>query len=265
MTGTSCAWKILLASVQGTKHLRENIACQDFCSAKIQESEEEEILILSASDGAGSASFSHIGSRAVCDRFQEYIKEWLEVEDTFEDGISEKKTQNVSLEVIHELHTALLECSKEYELSIKEFACTFLGAVLWKDRAWFWQIGDGAIIVEDADTWIPIFWPQSGEYINQTYFVSDTEIFQNFMFKEITRSVAELAIFTDGLQSLALKLDTRSVFSPFFQPIFKQLGEIDHTWLHSLQNSMEIFLNSEKINSKTDDDKTLVVAKRITL
>ena len=39
----------------------------------------------------------------------------------------------------------------------------------------FLEIGDGAIVILDDGVLRPVFWPQSGEYLNTTYFVTDSD------------------------------------------------------------------------------------------
>jgi hypothetical protein len=61
------------------------------------------------------------------------------------------------------------------DLSPREFACTLLGAVVGQDRAAFFQIGDGAIVVSnraEPDDYGWVFWPQHGEFANQTNFIT---------------------------------------------------------------------------------------------
>ena len=58
----------------------------------------------------------------------------------------------------------------------RDFSCTLLVALVGEARAVFFQIGDGAIVYRGADgAYVPALWPQTGEYANCTWFVTDDD------------------------------------------------------------------------------------------
>ena len=78
----------------------------------------------------------------------------------------------------------------------------------------------------------------------------------------IDRSIDEVAIFTDGLQGLALHYESRRAHTPFFQPMFAWMRPAGSGYCEGLSSSLTSFLNSKKVNDRTDDDKTLILATR---
>ena len=76
----------------------------------------------------------------------------------------------------------------------------------------------------------------------------------------VPRRVGELALLTDGLQMLALDYAQSRVHSPFFAPLFRTIrnGPCEET-LHA---ALLGFLDSKRVNDRTDDDKTLLLATR---
>jgi hypothetical protein len=72
--------------------------------------------------------------------------------------------------------------------------------------------------------------------------------------------VDELALFTDGLQMLALHFASRSAHRPFFEPLFTTLREAANP--EALGGPLREFLDSPAVNERTEDDKTLVLAIR---
>ena len=68
-----------------------------------------------------------------------------------------------------------------------------------------------------------------------------------------------MALFTDGLQTLALDY-TRAAHSPFFAPMFAALSS--ETEPGGLLGPLSAFLESPAVNERTDDDKTLILATR---
>jgi hypothetical protein len=67
--------------------------------------------------------------------------------------------------------------------------------------------------------------------------------------------VQGVALFTDGLERLALHFATKTSYQPFFAPLFKFATDLNAT-----EADLAGFLASERICSHTDDDKTLVLA-----
>ena len=66
---------------------------------------------------------------------------------------------------------------------------------------------------------------------------------------------------TDGLQPLALNYAAKAAHAPFFVPMFRPLrvAPSGATVLAALRN----FLDSPRVNERTDDDKTLILATRV--
>jgi hypothetical protein len=117
------------------------------------------------------------------------------------------------------------------------------------------------MVVAQEDAYEPVFWPQSGEYANTTNFLTDPEWAEHLAFAQRPVRVEELALLTDGLQTLALSFAGRTVHAPFFRPMFQRLraaapGE-------GLARALRQFLDSEPVNARTDDDKTLILATRV--
>jgi hypothetical protein len=149
-------------------------------------------------------------------------------------------------------------CIRNIEL--REFACTLLAAIVGNQGAVFSQLGDGAIIYRDGERYQTAFWPQNGEFANSTFFLTGQDFERNLMCRSVAGDFDEFAVFTDGLQPLALHYASRSVHGPFFEPMFAALRS--EPTPETLESPLRIFLNSESINERTDDDKTLVLATR---
>lgn len=147
----------------------------------------------------------------------------------------------------------------------KDFASTFVGAVVGENASAFFQVGDGGMVVkaEGEEGYQPVFWPQSGQYANETYFVTDREV--RLQFAARTGGIDEIALFSDGLQRLVLTVRQRAAYAPFFHDLFGQLRrKAKREGLSKpLSGGLARFLGSGRINARTDDDKTLVLATRL--
>ncbi len=249
-------WKYLNESIEGTSHRASGIACQDSSFVSPCRVEGEDILILVCADGAGSAAQSQIGSKLAC---EVVVREVLAF---FGSGKTPAQIEkDLPLEWAHQVRHAIDEEAKRRSTSPRELACTLLFAVLGKTTAVFGQIGDGAIVIARAGGMRAVFWPQSGEYHNTTYFITDEQYEQRFQVEVVQQSVDEIAIFTDGLEMLALEYSGRTVHEPFFSPMFASLRVAVDS--HDLIIPMRQFLASKAVNDRTDDDKTLILASRV--
>jgi len=164
-----------------------------------------------------------------------------------------------------EAREGLREMAGAEAVSVREFACTFLGAIVGASGSLFLQIGDGAIVVsgeDQPDEYDPVIWPESGEYANTTFFVYSDDA-EDHLHVSAGAPVAEVAVFTDGLQRLALHLATRSAHNPFFRAFFSRLRQQPPGLSEPMSAGLSTFLNSKQVVERTDDDKTLVLATRV--
>lgn len=255
-------WRYANASVIGTSHEKSGKPCQDSSACEVlNDIKGEQVLVAVASDGAGSAQCSDMGSALACSLFMDELRAYLETgneikaltKDFYEEWIVRFQSE------IHARATAM-------ELPAREFACTFLSTVISNETAVFAQIGDGAIVVaspDEIDTYTWEFWPQQGEYENTTYFVTETRAREKLQFSIHTGKVTdEVSLFTDGLQRLALHYQSQSAHTPFFRPFFNALRAQVETKTDKFVTSLAAYLSSNPINDRTDDDKTLILATR---
>ena len=257
---SAAAWRYVYTSVRGTGHLDTNLPCQDASLVhQAINSEDEPLLVLVASDGAGSAARSEEGSQLVC----EEARKLLEYRFTSADF---RPDEDFGVEVVHQLKGLLTTLAEDLGCALRDLACTLTVAVILPEWAWFMQIGDGAIIVQPsaADPFEVVFWPDNGEYANQTYFLTDVPD-KHIHVRLIERPLERVSLITDGLQTLALVMAERRAHPPFFLPMFGTVeaapdeGELVH---QALKATLSQFLDSRPINARTNDDKTLILASR---
>lgn len=249
-------WKTLSRSVQGIGHRRGNIPCQDSCQTNLLSVGDHHILILTASDGAGSAERSDIGSRIACESAQRII-----VDDLIQWGGLRPVEFEQSLHWYQQVMDDLQIEAEQLAVPLRQLACTLLVSIIGESGAVFCQIGDGAMVTKVNDQYEHVFWPQSGEYANTTNFITAGRLDKDLMFEWRDGRIDDIAIFTDGLQSVALDFAHRRAHEPFFSPLFKALN--DHADPSELQGPMQTFLESPSLAERTDDDLTLILATRI--
>jgi hypothetical protein len=107
-------------------------------------------------------------------------------------------------------------------------------------------------------------WPLHGEYASSTYFVTDDPE-PNLQFWEAEGEFTDVAVFSDGLERLALDFQTKTAFAPFFDPMFAPLANLEAGRNRALSKGLRKFLDSKQVIERTDDDKSLLMARRILL
>ena len=251
-------WKIISASEKGTSHIQSADPCQDYrCFEVLDEISGEKFLLAVVADGAGSALKPIEGAEQVCNFIIGHIKEWLlDKQGVF---FSSEIVQNW-VDVTHEF---IVDYAAKEEMQPRDFACTLLGAVIGKRLPHFFKL----VMVPSyfkENKYKVIFWPENGEYANMTYFVTDEEALNHL---QVLIDVApdELAIFSDGFQRLALIYESKTVHTPFFTPMFKRLQNSETSNLEVLQEELHQFLSHPRVNERTDDDKTLILATRLSI
>jgi len=140
-------------------------------------------------------------------------------------------------------------------------ATTLCAAILSPQGSIFFQIGDGAITVGNNGVYGVVFWPQSGEYANVTNFMTSDKFRNELEFQATTSKFTEIALFTDGIERLALNFESQTPHLPFFQPLFKAVQLSDNG--DSLATDLGKFLESDSVKNRSDDDKTLILATQI--
>lgn len=250
-------WKVIAQSVAGTSHASAGRGCDDAQAWVLQQFNDQQIFIACASDGAGSASQSATAANAVVRFVVDYLSK-----NTLG---QEQLTESWLIAMAEEAHWMLANMASEQGVPMYEYACTMLGCVIFPGGGAWFQVGDGAIVRSaDGEQYGVVWWPQNGEYLNTTAFITDDDYLSNLQVSVTTDSVAEVALLTDGLQLLALSIENSSAHQPFFRDMFRVLRMADTPEKVALLNGkLTAFLNSDPVNARTDDDKTLILATTI--
>lgn len=253
-------WKVIGQSATGMAHKQIDKGCDDANMYKtIGKGPTKSILLAAVSDGAGSAMKSADGAQlAVATVISA-------AENMFEASDYEPLSESDLIALAEYVHEAIAELAqKDGYYGIEEYACTLLFAAITPNSAAYIQIGDGVIITSDGgDGYGYVWWPDNGEYLNTTSFITDLDYMANLRVKVVASDIKHISLLTDGLQQLTLNYEHKTVHKPFFDnliQVLKQAQLPEH--LEILNRKLNEYLQSDAINNRTDDDKTIILASR---
>jgi len=251
-------WKFTCTSVTGKAHTDRNESGQDFCRAGTIRLSDSEFFIGIAADGAGSTTDGGKGAEIASGTLYSQI-----IDSVRNSGDLSSITDEDVRNWIITSREAIIADSKENGKRLREYACTIIGSVAGNNRAIFFQIGDGAIVTGSGPEYQTIFWPEQGEYANTTYFITDEQYLDHLHVHQ-AESPDEIALFTDGLQNLVLSFAQKKAHPGFFKPLFDALKNNPEDDRLNFSAQLNSFLCRDDITARSDDDKTLVLAVRIT-
>src|SRR5262249_22636469 len=101
-----------------------------------------------------------------------------------------------------------------------------------------------------------------GEYAATTFFVTDDPQ-PSIQFCFVDNPIQEIAVFSDGLERLVLDFSSHSAHAPFFEKMFAPLSTASTGRNRDLSRALKKFLDGPSVCDRTDDDKTLILARRM--
>ncbi|ADW70946.1 PP2C family serine/threonine-protein phosphatase [Granulicella tundricola] len=246
-------WRVLAASITGSSHQQSGLLCQD---AQAEATLPNAITLLAVADGAGSALRAREGSTTAVRAAIHHLTTQLTTIPQTEAAWRTLLTQTLT-----HARKSLQTLAKTKPL--RDLATTLLVAILTPDHIALIQLGDGAIVSRSPTGDLHVLsHPRLSEYINETDFLTGDNYLQAAVLTILPASgIAALALFTDGVEVLALHHATNTAHPAFFHPLFDYVAAPEATHNQAVQE-LEAILTSARVNALTDDDKTLILAVR---
>ena len=270
----SKSWRAIAASVPGTSHTKQGQPCQDDYHWDILP---DNVLVAAVADGAGSAPLGQVGAavavRAAVEAAvrltstSQSLSPWKcgasrspQIEAAAPIGAAyEGGWESLLANALEQALTAVLVKAEDLNASARDLACTLILVVAAGDLVVAAQVGDGAVVIGDGDDKITsLTVPDRGVHANETTFLISPNALETAQIKVWQGAIAHLAIFSDGLQRLALNMQSGSPHEPFFSPLFRFTAQVTDETV--AEEELMGFLQSPRVTQRTDDDLTLLLA-----
>lgn len=253
-------WNYTSASVIGQAHVNQKTVCQDRLLCRTFSTETDgEVLIAAVADGAGSTTHGQIGAEIACEFFAEQVEKFLSSGNASVGALNE----DFGKLWIEFFQTKIGEVAKETKLELREYATTLIAAIVGKDSAVFYQVGDGAAVFSingELESYTFGIEPEDTEYVNMTEFLTDDAAANSLRFVCIEKPIEDVILFSDGIYAVAVDYQKNKPHEPFLMPMISPLR--NGSSAEGLNEKLGNFLASPKLNEKTDDDKTIILASR---
>jgi Protein phosphatase 2C len=241
-------WRSIGAKAKGAAHAVDGTPCQDaFAYASL----DDNLVAIAVADGAGSAPFSRSGAEISVDRVIRYLRN---VGDLL---AADKRLWVPAVRGAFEAaRGSVIDFGHAKSIDARQFATTLQVVLLDRAAYCYGRIGDGGGVGRIRGALVPLAPAPGNVFANETTFLTSTgsepEVFFN------PDPLSDCAVFTDGLQHLAMQLAHWKPHDPFFVPIFEFLRT--NPDVAAAQDNLGAYLRTERFDQRTDDDRTLVVA-----
>jgi serine/threonine protein phosphatase PrpC len=260
------SWRSVSRSVIGTLHQELQMPCQDYGGDRIL----DQVMLGAVADGAGSAKHADRGAQIVVETMLNYLVQseaylqrhqcsWQRTHRPVTEALMHK----IFAKAVTKAQLALQQEANRQTWAMDDLAATLLAFVATPHWLAAMQIGDGFCVMRPqksvSEAYQVLFQPIRGEYANQTAFVTMADALQHMQVRLVEQPPAFICAATDGLEKVAIRLQDWVAFPPFFRPLEAYLEETpdpdrDDRYLMD-------FLRSERLNQRTNDDKTLLLCR----
>ena len=175
-------WRYANASVIGQAHINQETVCQDRLLCRTIETKSDgEVFVAVVADGAGSTSHGQIGAEIACETFIGQVADFLNSGNASVCSLNE----DFGKFWIEFFQAQIKLIADEKKEEIRDFASTFIGAIVGENATVFYQVGDGgAVFSTDGKPESYHFGiePSESEYVNTTEFLTDENAVESLAF-----------------------------------------------------------------------------------
>lgn len=192
------SWQVCGVAVAGLAHHRKGLPCQDAVAWH-----QKPRVVLALSDGAGSAAISERGAAALVRGMSRFV---MSLEDAMAAWLDQAcdqtsaQTAAWSRRLLAHAQGLLADLAQTERRSVRDLRATLLLAVMGTEHVFWWQVGDGTIVIQSINGLQALSSPSQtkGEFANQTCFVDVAKVTDVQCGLLTTAEVLGLALMSDG-------------------------------------------------------------------
>lgn len=252
--GRSVSWRAVAASCAGSSHIARGLACDDRGAVLPLD---DDTLAIVVADGAGSAACGAQGAALAVAA----VASTLQARHARGEALT---GPDCAADLLAAARDAVQAQAQPAARPLRDYASTLLTLVADRARTLLLQIGDGAAAIDVGEGFVLPIAPMNGEYANMTRFFTDDDAAEQLAVRVIAQPLARAVVFTDGLQRLLIDLAALQPHAPALERLIAPLSHPAADDASALQAALARFLDSAAVNARTDDDKTLALAIRLT-
>ena len=255
-------WRIATATAPGSSHLRDDLPNQDSVAYRLIEVGDGGVVVIAVADGAGSAARSDEGSQIAASAAVAAIVGGINRQPAA--AFVESHAEVLLRSAVKQAKIEVERYGLRHNAPARELACTLIVAFASDSLMTAAQVGDGAVVAFNIGSGaaMTLCEAHSGEYANETTFITSSS--RPHEIASVGRASGydydSLALITDGLQNLALKMPEREAFMGFWNPMLNDLAHTDEP--EAVPERLHAFISGERVQSRTGDDVTIAIVVR---
>lgn len=240
-------WRSAAAAVQGRSHISKGTVCQD----RVWTFSRHPLHVIALADGAGSCPLSHegaeIATKATARFFQKHISKTLS-----------QPPEIIREHLLRYLVRELKSQSRKLKVDFKALSCTLLFVAVYNEEYISGHIGDGTIAAMQGGRLSTLSRPESGEYVNETFFLTSSSAAARFrIIKGALHDMEGFMLMSDGA-AFSLYDPRNDILSSNVGLMLKWL---DGASLKEVQAALSETLE-KSIRKKTLDDCSISLMRR---
>jgi len=255
--------KFINQSIRGRSHIKNDLPCQD----KTYFIDNNNIKVISLSDGAGSCKYSDLGAEIATEVCADYVSKNFEIiyndldnekvgKELFKKIIDQIKIEfeNRELDIKQEDELDKLEQSSlqegiPAEIVIQDYSSTLLFLAFFDGKYISGHIGDGLICISDEELKIHSN-PENGETPNSTYFFTTKDAEKHLRLKKgiITNNTTFILMSDGTYECIYDKKENK-----FTNALFKFIDWVSTGKEKEVSDAIQLNMKKHFINKTSDD------------
>lgn len=242
-------WKIISHAMPGSSHLEQGKGCEDVIKGII----EENIAVVSLSDGAGSFSKAFEGATIATTK----CSKWLL--NNFEWAYNAKEREIKTRLLYNTIRKSIIRKAIKEKVKPNEYSSTLLFVAVKDERYIAGHIGDGVIgiITKDGEN-VVLSEPERGEFANNTYFTTSTKISKHFrLHRGSVTNIGSFFLMSDGSADCLFN-QTDNTFAPAISKFALLLAGTSIEGVGQVNNALTDVME-QHFRSRTNDDCSFIM------